>query len=194
MTNRRVGRPTKLTPELQGRLIQKLAAGHSTARAAALCGIAESTVHRWKHDHPAFSAALALAHTQRGTATTDATTPPQPPGLVREIIRQKPDGTLEVERHYNSTHSTPAPAATPAPTAAQLALPEPTRDEDERGRILATLRAHPRGLTRARLDHITGSKNRTQHLLHQLQLLGLVERRGASTASTWHATKGANTP
>ncbi|GAA4209573.1 hypothetical protein GCM10022252_76290 [Streptosporangium oxazolinicum] len=45
----KVGRPIKLTPELQEDLFLALKGGHSIASAAELVGIAESTVHHWRN-------------------------------------------------------------------------------------------------------------------------------------------------
>ncbi|WP_433542005.1 helix-turn-helix domain-containing protein (plasmid) [Streptosporangium sandarakinum] len=178
---RKVGRPTKLTPDLQGRILTHLATGHTTRAAAGLCGVSESTVHRWKQEHPAFSAAIDRARRIADETATDIPVQPRPLGnLAREVIRQHPDGTLEIERHYTPTPPTPAPVAAPQP---------PTRDAADRERILTTLRASPRGLPRTRLDHIGGSPRRTQTLLHHLELLDLVTRHGRSTATTWHATR-----
>lgn len=41
------GRKTKLTPELQARMVEFVAAGNYLSTAAAACGVAESTVHGW---------------------------------------------------------------------------------------------------------------------------------------------------
>ena len=41
------GRPTKLTPERQDRLLEAIRKGHSNRDACALCGIRESTLYGW---------------------------------------------------------------------------------------------------------------------------------------------------
>ena len=41
------GRPTKLTPERQDRLLEAIRKGHSNRDACALCGITEATLYGW---------------------------------------------------------------------------------------------------------------------------------------------------
>lgn len=44
----KIGRPTKLTPELQEQLVAAIKAGNSIAEAAQLVGVHEATIHRWR--------------------------------------------------------------------------------------------------------------------------------------------------
>jgi hypothetical protein len=44
---RRIGRPSKLTPELQDEIVKYVRVGNSVATAALLCGVERSTVFRW---------------------------------------------------------------------------------------------------------------------------------------------------
>ncbi|MFI6900283.1 helix-turn-helix domain-containing protein [Nonomuraea sp. NPDC050394] len=185
------GRPTKLTPDLQGRLIALLGNGYSAAEAAREVNISPSTIYLWRRRHPAFSTAADRARTQQQPApdphkpstqtsaqpTTDET------GLIREIIRQHPDGVIEIERHYAAT----VPA--PAPTASQPAAAKPVAHANDHQQILASLqRIHPRSVARVQLDHLTGSRDRTLQALRALETLHLVERQIHSNNTRWRAT------
>lgn len=55
------GRPTKLIPATERRLIVALARGESYAGAAAFARIAESTLHQWRAEFPEFSERLEAA-------------------------------------------------------------------------------------------------------------------------------------
>ncbi|MFI9552357.1 hypothetical protein [Nonomuraea endophytica] len=71
-----MGRPTKLTPELQDQLCRHLKAGHFLGTAADLCGVGRSTVHRWlaqaeEEDAPAELRAFQAAVTQARATSAD---------------------------------------------------------------------------------------------------------------------------
>jgi hypothetical protein len=71
-TRRGPGRPTALTPEFQERYVAAIRRGLSPNRAAALCGVADSTVTRWKEraaedpDGP-YAAFFVEVHAARAT-------------------------------------------------------------------------------------------------------------------------------
>ncbi|MBN6058319.1 hypothetical protein JYK22_40740, partial [Nonomuraea sp. RK-328] len=98
-----MGRPTKLTPELQDQLCRHLQAGHFLGTAAELCGVGRSTVHRWLaegegDDAPtelrSFRAAITYARAQAADVLVAAAFADAVGGvLVREA--ERPDGTRE---------------------------------------------------------------------------------------------------
>ncbi|MEU4231150.1 helix-turn-helix domain-containing protein [Nonomuraea sp. NPDC026600] len=191
---RRPGRPTKLTPDLQGRLITLLGAGYSAAQAAHEVNISPSTVYLWRRRHPAFSSAVDRARTEprpapapvlRQLPTHIATPPAAPtPAMIREIIRQHPDGVIEIERHYADTAQAPAPAGPQAAPAA-----EPLGHANDHQEILASLqRIYPRSVARVQLDHLTTGRDRTLQVLRALEALHLVERQIHSNRTRWRAT------
>ena len=63
-TGRRMGRPTKLTPEVQKRILAFIRAGNTFRDSAACAGIGESTFFQWKRENPEFLAALKKAEVQ----------------------------------------------------------------------------------------------------------------------------------
>ncbi|MFF4195180.1 hypothetical protein [Nonomuraea sp. NPDC001831] len=98
-----MGRPTKLTPELQDQLCRHVEAGHFLSTAADLCGVGRSTVHRWlaqgeEEDAPAvlrdFRAAVTYARAKSAEVLVAAAFADAVGGvLVRE--GERPDGTRE---------------------------------------------------------------------------------------------------
>ncbi|MFI6637173.1 helix-turn-helix domain-containing protein [Nonomuraea fuscirosea] len=189
------GRPTKLTPDMQGRLIALLGNGYSPREAAREVNISASTIHHWLRNHPSFSAAVDRARLDPPPLPTPLPQPePIPaamaaptllaapaPGMIREIIRQHPDGVIEIERHYADTAPAPAPLA---PAAAQ-----PSRANDHQEILAALQRIHPRSIARVQLDHITGHRDRTLQALRALEALHLVERQVHGGDHTrWRAT------
>lgn len=98
-----MGRPTKLTPELQNQLCRHLEAGHFLGAAAALCGVGDSTVRRWmaqgeEDDAPAefraFREAVTRARARAADVLVAAAFADAVGGvLVREA--ERPDGTRE---------------------------------------------------------------------------------------------------
>lgn len=60
-TEPRMGRPTKLTPELQAALVKAIRSGHSIASAAELVGIGERTIYDWRKAGEAGDATPELA-------------------------------------------------------------------------------------------------------------------------------------
>ncbi|GAA3253012.1 hypothetical protein [Nonomuraea helvata] len=98
-----MGRPTKLTPDLQDQLCRHLAAGHFLGMAAELCGVGRSTVHRWMaegegEDAPtelrAFREAVTRARAKAADVLIAAALADAVGGvLVREA--ERPDGTRE---------------------------------------------------------------------------------------------------
>ncbi|MFI6496660.1 hypothetical protein [Nonomuraea typhae] len=98
-----MGRPTKLTSELQERLCGYVRDGQYLATAAALAGVHESTVHRWMQqgepeDAPKafrdFREALTRARAEAEAAMVEVVTLDAKGGtLLREV--QRPDGSTE---------------------------------------------------------------------------------------------------
>ncbi|MEV0996806.1 helix-turn-helix domain-containing protein [Nonomuraea sp. NPDC050202] len=196
------GRPTKLTPDMQGRLITLLGNGYSAAEAAREVNLSPSTISLWLRNRPAFSAAVDRARLDppalpapqpRAAATTAALAAPAAlanlapapvPGMLREIIRQHPDGVIEIERHY-------ADAAPTEPPAAPQAAAENTSRANDHQEILAALqRIHPRSIARVQLDYLTGHRDRTLQALRALETLHLVERQVHGKQTRWRATAG----
>ncbi|TMR92548.1 helix-turn-helix domain-containing protein [Nonomuraea basaltis] len=186
------GRPTKLTADMQGRLIALLGNGYSAAEAAREVNISPSTVYHWRRHHPAFSSAVDRARLEppplpapQPRPARIAAPPAGPtPGMIREIIRQHPDGVIEIERHYADTAPTGAPAG---PQAALSA--EPLGHANDHQEILASLqRIYPRSVARVQLDHLTGSQDRTLQTLRALEALHLVERQIHGNRTRWRAT------
>ncbi|MEU6713009.1 hypothetical protein ABZ897_16125 [Nonomuraea sp. NPDC046802] len=196
-TRRGPGRPTKLTPDMQGRLIALLGNGYSPPEAAREVNISASTINQWLRRHPSFSSAVDRARLDPPPLPTPQ---PQPepiiaaltaptllaapaPGMIREIIRQHPDGVIEIERHYADAAQAPA-APRPAPAAEQ------TSRSNDHQEILATLqRIYPRSIARVQLDYITGHRDRTLQVLRALEALHLVERQVHGGDQTrWRAT------
>ncbi|TMR90040.1 hypothetical protein [Nonomuraea basaltis] len=98
-----MGRPTKLTDDLQDQLCRHLEAGHFLGTAAELCGVGRSTVHRWmaqgeEDDAPAelraFRAAVTRARAKAADVLIAAALADAVGGvLVREA--ERPDGTRD---------------------------------------------------------------------------------------------------
>ncbi|QFY11524.1 hypothetical protein GBF35_37525 [Nonomuraea phyllanthi] len=96
-----MGRPTKLTPELQEQLCRHLKAGHFLGTAAELCGGGRSTVHRWMAEGEAedgstelraFREAVTRARARAADVLIAAALADSVGGvLVREA--ERPDGT-----------------------------------------------------------------------------------------------------
>jgi hypothetical protein len=57
----RGGRPSKLTPERQARIVEAIQAGHFRATAARLAGIGPTTLYRGMQQFPEFREAVARA-------------------------------------------------------------------------------------------------------------------------------------
>ncbi|MER5623975.1 hypothetical protein ABT061_23355 [Streptosporangium sp. NPDC002544] len=100
-----MGRPSKLTPALQADLVAALEAGHPIATAAALAGIGETTVHRWRQlgeddDAPPryreFREALTRARAKACAILVNAAMADAVGGIeTRRVLRA--DGTLIVQ-------------------------------------------------------------------------------------------------
>ncbi|WP_433513866.1 helix-turn-helix domain-containing protein [Nonomuraea sp. CA-143628] len=193
-TRRGPGRPTKLTPDLQGRLINLLGDGYSPAEAAREVNISPSTVYHWRRSHPAFSSAVDRARNEPRPALASVSQQPPmhiaaslaapTPGVIREIIRQHPDGVIEIERHYaDSAPASALAAPQPAPSAG------PTGHANDHQEILTSLqRIHPRSIARVQLDYLTGHRERTLQVLRALEALHLVERQVHGNHTRWRAT------
>lgn len=72
----KIGRPTKLTPELQEQIVNAIKAGNSIVEAAQLCGVGERTIHEWRargeaDDAPELFAQFAQALTQARATSRD---------------------------------------------------------------------------------------------------------------------------
>ncbi|MEV4182232.1 helix-turn-helix domain-containing protein [Streptosporangium canum] len=99
-----MGRPTKLTPQVQADLLAALQAGHSIASAAEMAGISERTVHTWRErgqadDAPEefaqFAQALTRARAKARDILVAAAFAEAVGGIeIQQTIR--PDGTEDV--------------------------------------------------------------------------------------------------
>ena len=63
-TGRKMGRPSKLTPEVQKRILTLIRAGNTFHDSAIGAGVGESTFFQWKRENPEFLAALKKAEVQ----------------------------------------------------------------------------------------------------------------------------------
>ena len=94
------GRPSRLTPELAARVVELVSGGAWLAHAARACGVAPSTVHRWRSigsmtdappSYAGFADALERARLVACQRWIDgAPRPRHPKGLHRLLARFHP--------------------------------------------------------------------------------------------------------
>jgi len=110
----RAGRASKLTPALQTAIVQAVTVGLSVVEAAALAGVAKSTVLQWLQRGEgrsrrgsqaryvdfvdALSRARALDEARRVARIEQAG---RGGAVVSERVSTRPDGTVVTERHYS---------------------------------------------------------------------------------------------
>ncbi|MEU8378991.1 hypothetical protein [Streptosporangium sp. NPDC048865] len=107
---RKTGRRSKLTPELQEELCKYLSDGQYLTTACDLVGVHEATVYRWlergePEDAPAlyreFREAVTRARAEAEAAMVDVVMIDAKGGaIVKEVTRVKPDGSEETETQY----------------------------------------------------------------------------------------------
>lgn len=179
---RKVGRPTKLTTELLDGICEEIKAGRTLAEAAALHHVSSGTVHRWQQDNRDVRDAIADARAAQPV-------PMRPVGpsapVLWDIIRYRPDGTVEIERHY-TPHRPDSDGLLSPPDTEPAPDPIPLHDAALIAGILAALDSTSNGLPRSVIDRITGLTSRSRHILHDLEERGLVKRSGQSNATRWH--------
>lgn len=106
----RTGRPSKLTPAVQGLIVEALERGNYVDTAAEYAGVHRATVFRWLQEgaEPDAPAALRDFHDAVSRARAHAehrmveivNRTAEGGQLLSEIVRTGPDGTEEVEKRY----------------------------------------------------------------------------------------------
>jgi hypothetical protein len=90
-----VARPTKLTPDVEERILLGLRAGNFLKVAAAAAGVGEATLHRWLADrrppYRAFDAAVrkAIAESEVLLVGRIAQVAPQSPGVALRLLERR---------------------------------------------------------------------------------------------------------
>lgn len=108
----RIGRPSKLTPELQAKIIKSLEAGNFLETAAESNGVGRATVFRWIQEanegHPDPSRAIFRDAVIEARAKAESTMvslvfrAAMGGVITKEVTRTLPNGTVESETSYSS--------------------------------------------------------------------------------------------
>jgi hypothetical protein len=109
--SRRIGRPTKLTPEVQDRIIAAISAGCTAKHAARVAGIHRMTMFRWlrearkpgaRADLRGFAEAFACAcaERKRKRVAWELIMDGQSRVIGRRITRHLPNGVTEVTDQF----------------------------------------------------------------------------------------------